>query len=173
MISRHAVTIDGRTRSVEIEDVEGNQMRVVVDGFERVLDIRALAGGVWSLLDGVGARLIQVDGTGTKLTVEVSHPDGEPRLSQAEVTDAQPAGASAGPAATGTGPVTLQAPIPGRLVKVLVKADDAVTAGQPLLVLEAMKMENELRAPRAGVVATVHVNEGAAVETGQALISLR
>jgi biotin carboxyl carrier protein len=68
---------------------------------------------------------------------------------------------------------TLRAPIPGRVVKVLVKAGDAVKAGQTLVVLEAMKMENELRAPRAGSVTEVRAAEGTAVEAGQELVQLR
>ena len=69
--------------------------------------------------------------------------------------------------------VIVRAPIPGRVVKVLVKAGDAVKAGQTLVVLEAMKMENELRAPRAGTVTEVRAAEGTAVEAGQELVQLR
>ena len=64
----------------------------------------------------------------------------------------------------------MRSPIPGRLIKLLVKAGDAVTAGQTMVVLEAMKMENELAAPRAGRVAEVRCAEGAAVEAGQDLV---
>lgn len=171
MISRYAVTIEGRTRAVAIEDSDWG-LRVVVDGRMRRLDVRALGAGVWSLLDGVTARVVQVDGAAPKLTVEVSHPDGEPRICLVELSDARPEPALVNTPAAEVGPLTLRAPIPGRLVKVLVKAGERVKTGQALLVLEAMKMENELRAPRAGVVATVHAAEGAAVETGQDLVSL-
>ncbi len=171
MICRYAVTIDGRTRAVELDDLD-TVVRIVVDGQERRLDARALGGGIWSLLDGVGARLIQIDGAGPKFSVEVSHPDGEPRITVAEVSDARPGTAPVGARPHDAGPLTLRAPIPGRLVKVLVRAGESVKAGQTLLVLEAMKMENELRAPRTGVVATVNATEGAVVETGQDLISL-
>ena len=149
------------------------KVRVVVDGSQRLLDVRALDGGVWSLLDGVSARLVQVDGDQKKLMIEVSHPDGEPRICTAEVSDAHTRVATAtAQMIAGTGPTTLRAPIPGKVVKVLVKAGDRVRTGQALLVLEAMKMENELRAPRDGVVAMLHAAEGTAVETGQDLISL-
>jgi biotin carboxyl carrier protein len=57
--------------------------------------------------------------------------------------------------------------MPGRIVKVLVKPDETVVARQPLVVIEAMKMENELRAPRAGLVRELHVQEGQTVEAGQ------
>lgn len=171
VIARYAVSIDGRTRVVELEDVAGG-VRVVVDGRERVVDARDLGGGMWSVLDGTTARSIQVDGVGSKLTVEVSHPDGEPRLCVAEVSDARAAADARDPVASPAGTLTLRAPIPGRVVKILVSRGDAVTSGQTLLVLEAMKMENELRSTRAGVVSAVEVTEGIAVEAGQHLISI-
>ncbi len=70
----------------------------------------------------------------------------------------------------GTGPATIVAPMPGRVVKVLVAPGDAVMARQGLVVVEAMKMENELRAPRAGTVAEVRVREGAPVEANVVLV---
>lgn len=73
-----------------------------------------------------------------------------------------------GPGATG--PVAIVAPMPGRVVKLLVAPGDAVAAHQGLVVVEAMKMENELRAPRAGTVADVRVREGAPVEANVVLV---
>jgi len=69
----------------------------------------------------------------------------------------------------GSGPHRVVAPMPGRIAKVLVKVGDAVAVRQGLVVVEAMKMENELRSPRAGTVVEVHVVEGARVES-QALL---
>jgi biotin carboxyl carrier protein len=74
--------------------------------------------------------------------------------------------------AAATGPTVIRAPMPGKVVKVLAKAGDQVAAGAGLVVVEAMKMENELRAPRAGKVDTVHVKEGQAVEGAEALLTL-
>nr|WP_276600189.1 MULTISPECIES: biotin/lipoyl-containing protein [unclassified Nannocystis] len=62
--------------------------------------------------------------------------------------------------------------MPGRVVRVLVSAGQSVERGTPLVIVEAMKMENELLATIAGVVKTVHVGEGVAVDAGQALIEL-
>ena len=64
------------------------------------------------------------------------------------------------------------APMPGRVVRVLVKPNEAVAARQPLVVVEAMKMENELRAPRGGRVAEVRVSEGSSVEANAVLVVL-
>lgn len=81
------------------------------------------------------------------------------------------AAAPAAPAVTGAGtPVT--APMPGTILKVNVKTGDAVKAGQVLVVLEAMKMENEIMAPADGTVTQVVVSKGASVDTGAPLVVL-
>jgi biotin carboxyl carrier protein len=69
-------------------------------------------------------------------------------------------------AAHGAGPQRIVAPMPGKIVKVLVNKGDPVRARQPLVVIEAMKMENELRAAEAGAVAELHVQEGQSVDAG-------
>jgi biotin carboxyl carrier protein len=65
---------------------------------------------------------------------------------------------------------SVTAPMPGRIVRVLVGAGDEVTAGQGVVVVEAMKMENELRAPKAGRVKDVSVSAGTSVEAGKVLV---
>ncbi len=76
---------------------------------------------------------------------------------------------SAGVASLG-GPVEIRAIIPGRVVAVMVRAGDDVEAGQQVLVVEAMKMQNELRAPREGSVERVGVAEGDTIEIGDLLV---
>jgi biotin carboxyl carrier protein len=73
----------------------------------------------------------------------------------------------------GSGPLRIAAPMPGKVVRVLVKAGDAVRARQPVVVVEAMKMENELRADRDGTVAEIHTREGMSVEAGALLIVIQ
>jgi biotin carboxyl carrier protein len=63
--------------------------------------------------------------------------------------------------------------MPGKVVRVLVKAGDRVAARQPVVVVEAMKMENELRASREGTVAEVHVREGMSVDAGALLVVIQ
>lgn len=75
---------------------------------------------------------------------------------------------SAGP----TGPAPILAPMPGMIVRVNVKAGDTVEAGQGVVVMEAMKMENELRATAPGRVKSVEVSAGTAVEKGALLVAL-
>jgi acetyl/propionyl-CoA carboxylase alpha subunit len=74
--------------------------------------------------------------------------------------------------ATLSGPAPIKAPMPGLIVRVNVKPGDTVTAGQGVVVMEAMKMENELRATAAGTVKSVEVIPGAAVEKGALLVAL-
>jgi biotin carboxyl carrier protein len=71
---------------------------------------------------------------------------------------------------TESGPQRLVAPMPGKIVRVSVKPGDVVHARQPLIVVEAMKMENELRAGRDGTIAEIHVKEGASVDAGALLV---
>jgi len=69
-------------------------------------------------------------------------------------------------------PQEIRAPMPGKVVKVLVKEEQDIGPGQGLVIIEAMKMQNELRAPRAGRVEKVYAQEGKGVETGTPLLRL-
>ncbi len=85
----------------------------------------------------------------------------------------QTAPAPAAPKATGTaGSVKIEAPMPGNILKVNVKVGDTVSEGQSVVVLEAMKMENEIVAPSAGTVASVNVSGGDSVNSGDVLVTL-
>ena len=86
---------------------------------------------------------------------------------------AAPAAAPAAPKAAGkAGAVAVKAPMPGNIIKVNVKPGDAVKKGDVLVVLEAMKMENDVCAPEDGTVASVEVAKGATVETDAVLVTL-
>ena len=84
---------------------------------------------------------------------------------------AAPAAAPAAPAVTGSGEA-VNAPMPGNILKVNVKVGDAVKSGTVLVVLEAMKMENEIMAPKDGTIAQVLATKGSNVDTGAALVVL-
>jgi biotin carboxyl carrier protein len=103
-----------------------------------------------------GMLTVTVDGT----TVAVSV-NGHRRGRRADAAD------------RGSGPQKLTAPMPGKIVRVMVKPGDTVEARQPLVVVEAMKMENELRAGRGGVVAEVHAGEGQSVDAGALLVTIQ
>ena len=92
-----------------------------------------------------------------------------PRAAAAPAPKAAPAPAPAAkPVAAGAATVT--APMPGKVLEVKVKAGDAVKSGQVLLILEAMKMQNEIMAPADGTIADVRVSAGATVNTGDVMI---
>jgi biotin carboxyl carrier protein len=166
-VRKLSVKVEGKEHVVEID--EG---RVVVEGVEVVEAER----GTYLLRRGSEQTVARVDGGAAgKFSVSVRRAGRDPVVLAAEVTDAGRARIVAPTRPTGEGgaAVSIRSPIPGRVVKVLVKAEDKVVAGQTVVVLEAMKMENELRAPRAGKVLELRCAEGAAVEAGQDLVSLR
>ncbi|OFI46489.1 acetyl-CoA carboxylase biotin carboxyl carrier protein subunit [Floricoccus penangensis] len=88
------------------------------------------------------------------------------------VEETAPVAASAPAASAPAGADAITAPMPGTILKVLVNVGDAVTANQPIMILEAMKMENEIVAPQDGTVTGIHVNQGEMVQPGDALITI-
>ncbi len=163
---RVELEVAGRRRRVEIERRD-DRLTVRLDGEQVAVEATALAGGRWSLrLPGSGRQhevviLSRPDGAGLEALVDgLSVPV---RVSSGTAV-AKKAGAR------GEGPDRVTAPMPGKVVKVLVSVGDQVTARQGVVVVEAMKMENELRAGRAGVVREVLVAEGASVEAGTPLL---
>jgi biotin carboxyl carrier protein len=149
---------------------QGGEVRCVVDGEAAGLANWArIAPGLYSiLLEGrsYDVRVNHRPGAAPDYDVRV---DGEPfRIALRDPRSRrQPAGA-----AVTTGPQEIAAPMPGKVARLLVKEGDQVEADQGLLVIEAMKMQNELRAPRAGRVERIYAGEGAGVETGAPLIRL-
>ncbi len=107
-------------------------------------------------------RKFNVNVNGTVYTVEVE-----------EVGGAVTAAPAAKPAAAApAGAVTVAAPMPGKILSVNVKPGDKVEAGDVLLILEAMKMQNEIMAPEDGTVSEVRVNAGDTVSTGDVMVIL-
>lgn len=90
----------------------------------------------------------------------------------APVTPAAPAVEAAPVASTPAGADAMPSPMPGNILRVLVNVGDTVSENQPLMILEAMKMENEIVAAKAGVVSGIHVKEGQVVNPGDALITI-
>ena len=124
---------------------------------------------------------ITVNGTPYNVTVEDANgsaapvaaapsPAAAPASAPASAPAPAPAAAPAAPAAAGS--VSVDAPMPGNILDIKVSNGASVKAGDVLLILEAMKMENEIVAPQDGTVASVNVNKGDTVEAGQTLVSL-
>ena len=118
--------------------------------------------------------LVEMEEIGGAATAAVAAPVAQPApvASAAPVaTTPQPASAAA-PAATGDTQDAMKAPMPGMIIKMLVATGDEVKENQPLLVLEAMKMENEIVANKAGTVAEIFVAKNDTVNAGDALITI-
>ena len=103
---------------------------------------------------------------------EAYAPAAAPVAAPAAAPVAAPAAAPAAPAVNVTGGETVAAPMPGTILKVNVAVGQTVKEGDLLVVLEAMKMENEIFAPKSGTVAQVLVQKGATVDTGATMIVL-
>ena len=125
-------------------------------------------------------RTFNITVNGKTYEVEVEEiRNGAPVQTAAPVTatpKAAPASASPAPkavqASAPAGAVKVNAPMPGTILSIAVNIGDSVTEGQTLCILEAMKMENEIVAPKAGKVASIHVSKGSAVNNGDLLVSL-
>lgn len=124
-------------------------------------------------------RKFNISVNGKKYEVEVeevggaSAPVSAPKSAAPAPKPAAPAAAKpAAKAAPPAGSTVVKAPMPGTIVSIKVNAGDTVKKGDVLVILEAMKMENEIMAPQDGKVVAVNASNGASVNTGDALISL-
>jgi biotin carboxyl carrier protein len=165
------VEIEGRLRTVVLERLGDSQggFRIGVDGTEYLVDAVRVATSSFSLiLPDRGARsheIVLTETAGGTFDVRVDQ-----SRCRAVLNGRRTRRAAGGPLVPGSGEQRLVAPMPGRIVRVLVRSGEQVALRQPLVVIEAMKMENELGAPRAGRVRDVAVQDGVAVEAGQVLV---
>lgn len=158
----------------EAPHADGGQLRFILDGGTLETDWSEIAPGVYSVLLCGRSYEAQV----------ATPPRGQPAGREApytvtvgtrhylvQIRDPRRRRHTAWTAAA-EGPQEILAPMPGKIVKLLVEENQEVSPGTGLLVIEAMKMQNELRAPRAGRVEKIHVLEGTGVESGSRLIRL-
>lgn len=115
---------------------------------------------------------ITVNGSVYEVTVEEGTGSTGGAVQAAAPKAAQAAAPKAAPKSSGAGSVKITAPMPGKILKVNASNSQAVKKGDLLIVLEAMKMENEILAPQDGTVASVDTSAGASVEAGDVLVSL-
>jgi biotin carboxyl carrier protein len=167
---QYEVEINGRVRQVTVHRVNG-RFAVAIDHRQWMIDVARIDAHTWSLLIDEEGRICSHEVTlavGAEAGVLNVRVDGVPVAVSVNGTrrlGRKHEGAQAG----GSGPLRVIAPMPGKIVRVLVSTGDAVHAGQPLIVIEAMKMENELRATAAGTMADVQVSDGQSVEAGALL----
>ncbi|MEO6952530.1 MAG: biotin/lipoyl-containing protein [Polyangia bacterium] len=171
MIRRYVIEVAGTEHEVAVEALSDGRWRVERDGRSVEWDARKIA-GTWSLVPGGGGPKHEVEverlGNDGGLTVTTGGLVGIP----ARVVDPLLRAAEKAAATRPAGPADVKSPMPGKVVRALVAVGATVTAGQPVMVVEAMKMENELKAPRDGSVKEIRVTDGQAIEAGQTLIVL-
>jgi biotin carboxyl carrier protein len=153
-----------KLRTVELER-EADRWKISLDGLPVNADAVEIDSHTLSLI---------IDGQSYEVYI-VESPDGVLRLQTdlqeftAEVTDPRAWQGRRHGALEAEGRQQVVAPMPGKVVRVLVQAGDKVEAGQGLLVVEAMKMQNEIRSPKGGVIERLHVKEGQPVNAGEVL----
>lgn len=159
------VDIAGDARALQVERTPDGRFRITMEGTTHEVDVRQT---------DVGLSLVFADGRSLEAAA-TPQAAGEwlvqlPHVDVAVVVDGQRHArrGAGGPSGAGTQRVT--APMPGRVVKLLVAVGDDVAHRQGLIVVEAMKMENELGAPKAGRITEITVVEGVSVEAGRLLM---
>ena len=143
--------VDGRDVEADLRELPGTRLRhLLVDGVSLPLIAAPVEQGVWDLhVEGARHRIEVVD----ERTRAIRSMTGQSTAVR--------------------GPAPIKAPMPGLVTRIEVQAGDRVHAGQGVVVIEAMKMENELRADADAVVESVLVTAGQAVEKGAVLVQLR
>ncbi|HTI36686.1 MAG TPA: biotin/lipoyl-containing protein [Vicinamibacterales bacterium] len=164
------IDVNGRSRSVTIERLRPGRFRVVVDGHAEFVDAERIGDFGVSLLfpeaghESGAVQLAPTASPGERLAVWRG-------ATVPVVSNGRRGGfGSGGAGGRPHGEQKVAAPMPGRIVRVLVAEGDLVEARQPVVVIEAMKMENELRSPVAGRVREVSATTGASVEAGRVLV---
>jgi len=158
------IQFGGRTRDLELAR-EGRRLRASLDGRAIEADAVEVAPGQYSILLEGAACEVGVEPAAAGLIVSIAG-----RRLEARVVDPRRwRGAGRGGALEVEGRQQILAPMPGKVVRVLVQQGDTVDAGRGLLVVEAMKMQNEVRSPKTGTVERLLVTEGQAVNAGEVL----
>jgi biotin carboxyl carrier protein len=174
----YEVTVGDKTHRIElVRSGSASIWRCILDGREFPLDVVSLQAGVLSFLVEGRSYEVRLDddkekdkakdssGIATSIVVGNEH-------FLATVRDPRSLRSRRRPADAGQGIQKLTAPMPGKVVRILVPAGTEVEAGQPVLAIEAMKMQNEIKSPKKGKVKKITVNEGDAVDAGQILMEV-
>ena len=163
------IEIDGATRTVTVEPAASGRFHVTVDGHSH--EVRAERTGEFGLSllvgdDANASREFQLAPSGVRGELLAAFAG----RSVAVVVNGRTRRRGSTEDAGRNGVQSVTAPMPGRVVRILVSPGDTVAARQGVVVVEAMKMENELRSPKAGTVREVSVTTGTSVEAGRVLV---
>ena len=166
MPSRYTALIEGVEHEVEVAELTAFSYRVKVGAVEHDLDLRRIGPASFSIL--VGDRCFDLDVARNEEELVVTSRAGAIRVALFDKTRRAHRGRAGHGSESGRAEV--KAMMPGRIVNVLVQRGDEVSHHQGLVVVEAMKMENELKSPKAGRIVEVIVSPGQTVEKGQLLV---
>ena len=154
----HEVNLTERLGELIVE-VDGEPMDLLYEEVDKLGQVLAIVGGA--------SFGVSIEGDSTKAGITIAG-----HFYDVEIEDERERAAHAAARATGAGGGIVKSVMPGIVVSLLVGEGDTVEEDQPLLVLEAMKMQNEIAAPIAGVVRRIHVGEGEAVSAGAKLLEI-
>jgi biotin carboxyl carrier protein len=161
---KYEIHIAGKTRSVELHR-DGARWQISLDGAATDADATEIAPGIFSiLLNGASHEVRVAPNSDGSLTVQ----DGPNEL-KVEVGDPRSWRGRKQGAIEAEGRQKIVAPMPGKVIRLLVKPGDKVEAGQGLLVVEAMKMQNEVKSPKTGTVEKLLAKENQLVTAGDTL----
>ena len=165
----YIATLGEQTHKIEVQELEEDHLyRVVIDGVERIVDGRKVSGHIYSLL--IDNRSFTLDVAANEDTYTVACEGKSIHLQLLDERRALRPGEGSG--GTRDGGKQIRSAMPGKVVAVLVAVGDEVAKDQGLLVIEAMKMENEIRATTVGKVKEIRVAPGQTVESRELLIEL-
>lgn len=152
-MTQHVLRIGGREYQAEVKELTPERATVLVDGKEYAVDIVQL---------------------GRRAAAQALRPASAPASPSASspALPKAPAPSASRPSPGGRGEGGIVAPMPGLVLTIKAKEGDVVAAGQPLLVMEAMKMENAIASPYAGTVAKIYVREGDSISEGDLLVEV-
>jgi biotin carboxyl carrier protein len=169
-VSAYVALLDGGAREepVEVRALRPGTYEVRLRGRIHVVDAFRHDYGTLSLIVDTSSYSAMLDWRGSKVNVRLRHAILPLELLDEKTLRMRRAAGKF----TVQGKQTLTSPMPGKVVKVLCKVGDEVKAGQPVVVVEAMKMENELKSPKDGRVVELHVHEGQAVEGNAKLCAI-
>ena len=162
---KREVRIGGKKHLVEIKRA-GERWSFRIDGEPVEADVAELSPAVYSILLGGRSFQVRVERVAGELAIEIGS-----RRVAAEVIDPRRRRGERGELEC-EGKQQIRAPMPGKVVRVLIGQGQKVEAGQGVLVLEAMKMQNEVRSPKSGTLERLLVTEGQAVNAGDALAEI-
>lgn len=158
--------IAGRTRTLKVNST-GARLEFSLDGQGVAADVVEVEPNIFSVIFGGEVFEVRVEQSlqGARISV-----DGHEYL--AELDDPRKRQCGAAGSSSAEGRQCVFAPMPGKVVRILVKPASTVTVGQGLLVVEAMKMQNEIKSPKDGRVEKINVREGQAVNGGEVLLTI-